>query len=94
MIRKKGVERWNNFLQKDKCVTNSSTLLMSDMYEIEVKIEAATIQNWFMTGAFTNYYVEKKRWVGSPKIMTFCQRLLGRKFQRRGVGGQKNGKFL
>jgi len=24
---------------------------MSDMYEIEVEIEAATIQNWFMTGA-------------------------------------------
>ena len=39
MIRKKGVERWNNFLQKDKCATNSSTLLMSDMYEIEVTIE-------------------------------------------------------
>jgi len=51
MIRKKGVERWNNFLKrKDKCVTNSSTLPMSDMFEIEVKIEATTILNWVMIG--------------------------------------------
>ena len=50
---------------------------MSDIYEIEVKIEAAITKLVYDRGVFTNYYVDKKRWVGSPKIMTFCQRLLG-----------------
>ena len=40
---------------------------------------------------FTNY-VDKKRWVGSPKKLNFCQRLYDRKCQRKGVGGQKRRK--
>ena len=40
--------------------------------------------------------VHKLRWQdevgGSPKILTFCQRLQGRQCQRRGLGGQKKPK--
>ena len=40
-------------------------------------------------GPFKNY-VYKTRQVGGPKISTFCQDSYRRKFQRRGVGGQKS----
>ena len=42
----------------------------------------------FNMGVFTNY-VYKTRFVGGPKMSTFCLRLYHRKCQRRGVGGQK-----
>ena len=29
--------------------------------------------------------IDKKRWVGSPRMSTFCQHLKGRKCQHRGV---------
>ena len=45
-------------------------------------------------GSFTNYVYERKG-VGSPKILTFCQqRSLGRKYQQKGVGGQKKSQNL
>ena len=42
-------------------------------------------------GSFTNH-VYKRRGIGSPKILTCCQRSWGSKCQRRGVGGQKKPK--
>ena len=43
----------------------------------------------YSLGPFTNY-VYKARWVGGPKMSIFCQRSYHRKYQRRGVGGQKS----
>ena len=40
-------------------------------------------------GSFTNY-VDKKRWLGSLKMPTFCQGLRGKNVNRGGLGGQKN----
>ena len=37
-------------------------------------------------------YAYKRRWVGSPKMLTFCQCSYHRKCQHKAVGGQKKPK--